>query len=258
MKMILAIDIGNTTVVVGCIMKGKVIFSGRIESNRTYSCEEYATYIKNILAKANIYIDDIEGSIISSVVPEITNKVKKAVAIVTNTIPLIAGVGLKHNLNFMVQNPEQLGSDRVVDAVAAVHYYSKPVIIFDMGTATTVSVVDDSYNFRGGLIMLGVKSALDALSSKASQLPTINLEECGNIIGKNTIECMQSGSIYGHAAMVDGIIRKLKKQVGKHPTVIATGGLARLIIPHCEEKIIYDENLLLKGLFILYEKNCDK
>jgi type III pantothenate kinase len=164
---------------------------------------------------------------------------------------------LKHNLNILVQNPEQLGSDRVVDAIAAIHYYSKPVIIFDMGTATTVSVVDDSNNFRGGLIMLGVKSALDALSSKAAQLPAINLEECGNIIGKNTIECMQSGSIYGHAAMIDGIIHKLKKQVGKHPTVIATGGLARLVIPHCDEKIIYDEYLLLKGLYLLYTKNCD-
>lgn len=257
MNMILAIDIGNTTVVVGCMINGKVILSGRIESSSTFTCDDYATYFKNILAKANIDTNDIKGSIISSVVPQITNLIKKAVVIVTNTIPLIAGPSLKHNLNFMVQSPEQLGSDRVVDAIAAVHYYSKPVIIFDMGTATTVSVVDDSYNFRGGLIMLGVKSALDALSSKASQLPTINLEECGNIIGKNTIECMQSGSIYGHAAMVDGIIHKLKKQVGKHPTVIATGGLARLIIPHCEEKIIYDEYLLLKGLYLLYEKNAN-
>lgn len=255
--MILAIDIGNTTVVVGCIINGKVILSGRIESNSTFSCDEYAAYFKNILAKANFDTNEIKGSIISSVVPQITNAIKKAVAIVTNTIPLIAGPSLNHNLKFMVQSPEHLGSDRVVDAIAAVHYYSKPVIIFDMGTATTVSVVDDSYNFRGGLIMLGVKSALDALSSKASQLPTINLEECGNIIGKNTIECMQSGSIYGHAAMVDGIIHKLKKQVGKHPTVIATGGLARLIIPHCEEKIIYDEYLLLKGLYLLYEKNAN-
>ncbi len=257
MNIILAIDIGNTTVVIGCIVNGKVIFSGRIDSNSEYSCDDYATYIKNILAKANIDINNIKGSIISSVVPQLTNVLKKAVAIVTNTIPLIAGSGLKHNLNIMVQNPEQLGSDRVVDAIAAVHFYSKPVIIFDMGTATTVSVVDDSYNFRGGLIMLGVKSALDALSSKAAQLPAINLEECGNIIGKNTIECMQSGSIYGHAAMIDGIIHKLKKQVGKHPTVIATGGLARLVIPHCDEKIIYDEYLLLKGLYLLYIKNVD-
>ncbi|PYG85755.1 type III pantothenate kinase [Ruminiclostridium sufflavum DSM 19573] len=256
MDIILAIDIGNTTVVIGCMINGKVIFSGRVDSNGNYSCDDYAAYIKNILAKANIDTNDIKGSIISSVVPKLTNALKKAVVIVTNTIPLIAGAGLKTNLNIMVQNPEQLGSDRIVDAVAAVHYYSKPVIIFDMGTATTVSVVDDGWNFRGGLIMLGVKSALEALSNRASQLPAVNLEECGNIIGKNTIECMQSGSIYGHAAMVDGIIRKLKKQVGKHPTVIATGGLARLIVPHCEEKIFYDENLLLKGLYLLYEKNC--
>jgi type III pantothenate kinase len=171
--------------------------------------------------------------------------------------PLIVNPKFNTGLNILVQNPNQLGSDRVVDAVSAIYYYSKPVIIFDMGTATTVSVVDENSNFLGGMIMLGVKSSLEALSNKGAQLPGINLEECGSLIGKNTIECMQSGSINGHAAMVDGIIHRLKKQVGKHTKVVATGGLAQLIIPHCEEKIIYDEHLLLKGLYLLYIKNCN-
>ncbi len=255
MNIILAIDIGNSNVVIGCITEGGVIFSDRIETASTYSWIEYAAYIRSVLDKGNIDINEIKGSIISSVVPELTNVLKKAVETVSNTNALIVGPALKHNLNIMVHNPEQLGSDRVADAVAAIHYYSKPVIIFDMGTATTVSVVDDSCNFLGGLIMLGVKSALEALSAKASQLPEVKFEDCKNIIGKNTLECMRSGSIYGHAAMVDGIIKKLKKQVGEHATVVCTGGLAQLIIQHCEEVIIYDEYLLLKGLYLLYEKN---
>ncbi len=254
--MILAIDIGNTNVVIGCIKNEKIILAGRIESDYTNSSEEYATNIKAILGMGNIDINDIEGSIISSVVPQLTSTLKKAVEMLISTAPLIVNTEFNTGLNILVQNQNQLGSDRVVDAVSAIYYYSKPVIIFDMGTATTVSVVDENSNFLGGMIMLGVKSSLEALSKKAAQLPRINLEECGCLIGKNTIECMQSGSINGHAAMVDGIIHRLKKQVGEHAKVVATGGLAQVIIPHCEEEIIYDEHLLLKGLYLLYIKNC--
>lgn len=252
--MILAVDIGNTNVVIGCIENENVIHVGRIESAVTYSYEEYSNGIKDILNSGNIDIKDIEGSIISSVVPELTIILKKVVENLTGTIALVVNSELKTGLNIMVQNPSQLGSDRIVDTVSATHYYGKPVITIDMGTATTVSVVDENSNFLGGMITLGVKSSLDALSNKAAQLPNINLELCGNIIGKNTIECMQSGIIYGHAAMVDGIVYRLKKQVGKDAKVVATGGLAHLIIPHCEEKIIYDEHLLLKGLYLLYRK----
>lgn len=253
--MILAVDIGNTNVVIGCIQNENVIKVGRIESACSYSYEEYSNGIKDILNSGNIDIKDIEGSIISSVVPELTIILKKVVEDLTGTIALVVNSELKTGLNILVQNPSQLGSDRIVDAVSATHYYGKPVITIDMGTATTVSVVDENSNFLGGMITLGVKSSLDSLSNRAAQLPNINLEQYGNIIGKNTIECMQSGSIYGHAAMVDGIIYRLKKQVSKAAKVVATGGLAHLIIPHCEEKIIYDEHLLLKGLYLLYRKN---
>lgn len=255
--MILAIDIGNTNVVIGCIKNEKIIHAGRFESDYTNSFEEYATCIKDILGIGNIDINDVEGSIISSVVPQLTNILKKAIELIISTTPLIVAPEFNTGLNILVQNPDQLGSDRVVDAVAAIKYYGKPVIIFDMGTATTVSVVDENSNFLGGMIMLGVKSSLDALSKKAAQLPSINLEECGSLIGRNTIECMQSGSINGHAAMLDGVIHRLKKQVGKHAKVVATGGLAQVIIPHCEEEIIYDEHLLLKGLYLLYIKNSN-
>lgn len=253
--MILTIDIGNTNVVIGCVKNEKILLVGRVSSDHTQSSEEYFTSIKSIFQKGNIDIKEIEGSIISSVVPHITNTLEKAIRMITNTVPLIVGPEYKTGLNLLIQNPNQLGSDRIVDAVAATHYYSKPLIIVDMGTATTVSVVDENSNFLGGMIMLGVKSSIEALANKTAQLPHVKLEECENLIGKNTIECIQSGSIYGHAAMVDGIIHRIKRQVGQHATVIATGGLSQLIITHCEEEIIYDEHLLLKGLFLLYMKN---
>ncbi|MHB8061007.1 MAG: type III pantothenate kinase [Ruminiclostridium sp.] len=255
--MILAIDIGNTNVVIGCIDNENIVLAERIESKYTHSFEEYSTGIKDILEMGNIDIKNIEGSIISSVVPHLTIIFRKAVEVILGTTPFIVGPEFKMNLNILVQNPNQLGSDRIVDAVAAIYYYSKPVIIFDMGTATTVSVVDENHNFLGGMIMLGVKSSLEALSKRTAQLPDIKLEECGSLIGKNTMECMCSGSIYGHAAMIDGIIQRLKKQVGKQATVVATGGLARVIVPYCEEEIIYDEYLLLKGLYLLYTMNCN-
>jgi type III pantothenate kinase len=256
MSKILAIDIGNTNVVIGYISDGNVIITDRIATDCSRSSEDYYADITEILAIGKIAVTDIEGSIISSVVPQLTDRLKNAAEQVTKTTALIVNSEFRTGLNLLVDNPKKLGSDRVVDAAAAVHYYGGPIIIIDMGTATTVSAVDENSNFLGGMIMLGVKGALEALSSKTAQLPHINLEGCKELIGKNTIECMQSGSIYGHAAMVDGIILRLQKQIGENAAVVATGGLARVIIPYCEEKIIYDEHLLLKGLYFLYSQNC--
>ena len=252
--MILTIDIGNTNIVFGCIDNENILCVGRISSEYTLSAE-YAARLNDILLTGNIDMKAMQGSIISSVVPHLTNIIKEAVTMITNTIPLIASIELKTGLNLLVHNPGQVGSDRIVDAVSAIYYYSKPVIVIDMGTATTVSVVDEDSNFLGGMIMLGVKSSLEALSSKTAQLPNIDLRESRDIIGKNTIECMLSGAIHGHAAMVDGIIYRLRKQLGSNVSVVATGGMSQAIVPHCEEEIIYDEHLLLKGLYLLYMKN---
>ncbi len=253
--MLLAIDIGNTNVVIGCIRNESVMLSGRIISVHTFSCEEYSAEMKGILDAGSINMNDIEGSIISSVVPQLTNTLERAVRVLTNTTPVMVGPRLKTDLNLLIENPDQLGSDRIVDAAAAANYYGRPVIIIDMGTATTISVVDENSNFLGGMIMPGVKSSLEALANRAAQLPHVKVNEAGNLIGRNTVECIQSGSIYGNAAMIDGIVRRLRKQIGQHATVVATGGLSQLIVPHCEEEIIYDEHLLLKGLYLLYIKN---
>ena len=253
--MILTIDIGNTNIVFGCIDNENILFVERTSTEHTLSSEEYAAGLNDILVTGNMDLNEIDGSIISSVVPRLTSIIKEAVTMITNTTPLIASIELKTGLNLLVQNPSQVGNDRIVDAVSAIYYYRKPVIIIDMGTATTVSVVDEDSNFLGGMIMLGVKSSLEALSSKTAQLPSIDLRESRDIIGKNTIECMLSGAIHGHAAMVDGIIYRLRKQLSPNVSVIATGGMSQAIVPHCEEEIIYDEHLLLKGLYLLYMKN---
>mgnify|MGYP000497399099 CR=1 FL=1 len=206
---------------------------------------------------------DIKGAIISSVVPQLTGIIKEAVGKVTGIMPLTVGPGIKTGLNILMEQPRQLGSDLVVDAVAAIHEYGVPAIIVDIGTATTISVVDDKKNYIGGVIMPGIRVSLDSLVSRTSQLPRISLEAPQKVIGKNTIQCMQSGIIYGNAACIDGMIERIKEETGfsdgtpVQAKVIATGGLAEVIVPECKTDIIYDNALLLKGLKVIYDKNVE-
>lgn len=253
--MILAIDIGNTNIVVGCIDKEKTYFIERLSTVRTKTELEYAIDLKTVLDIYHIKRTDIEGCIISSVVPQITNAVVKAAEIILKKEVMIIGPGLKTGLNIMLDNPSEMGADRVADAVAALSEYPVPFVTVDMGTATTFSVVDDKKRYIGGMIMPGVRVSLDALVSRASQLSGISLEEPRKLIGKNTIDCMKSGILYGNAAAVDGIIDRIEEELGQKVTVIATGGMAKKIVPHCRRKIILDEDLLLKGLLVIYEKN---
>lgn len=168
----------------------------------------------------------------------------------------VVGRGIRTGIRIATDQPASLGSDLVVDAVAAVEEYSGKIVIFDMGTATTCSVVDERRSYLGTLIMPGVKISQDALTERTSQLPYIRFEKPKHMIGKNTIESMQSGLIYGNAAMVDGLIERLEEELGAGITVLATGGIAGVIVPFCRKKIIYDPDLLLKGLWYIYHKNA--
>ncbi|HJD26108.1 MAG TPA: type III pantothenate kinase [Candidatus Blautia intestinipullorum] len=253
--MILAIDIGNTNIVVGCIDKEKIYFIERLSTVRTKTELEYAIDLKTVLDIYHIKRTDIEGCIISSVVPQITNVAKLAAEKILKKEVLVLGPGVKTGLNIMLDNPGEMGADRVADAVAALTYYPVPLVIVDMGTATTVSVVDEKKRYLGGMILPGVRVSLDALISRASQLSGISIEEPKKLIGKNTVDCMKSGILYGNAAAVDGIIDRIEEELGKKVTAIATGGMSGKIIPHCKRKIIQDEDLLLKGLLVIYEKN---
>ena len=253
--MILAIDIGNTNIVVGCIDKEKTYFIERLSTVRTKTELEYAVDIKVVLDLYHVKRADIEGCIISSVVPQITNIAKLAVEKILKKEPIVLGPGVKTGLNIMMDHPGQLGADLVADAVAGIAEYQVPLIIVDMGTATTVSVVDDKKNYVGGMIMPGMRVSLDALTARASQLSGISIEAPKRLIGKNTIECMKSGVLYSNAAAIDGIIERIEEEIGQKATVIATGGLAKKIVPHCKKEIILDEYLLLKGLMVIYVKN---
>ena len=253
--MILAIDIGNTNIVVGCIDENEIYFTERLSTVRTKSELEYAVDLKTILDIYHIKKTEIEGCIISSVVPQITNIAKLAVEKILKKKVMVLGPGIKTGLNILMDYPGQRGADLVADAVAASNNYPAPLIVIDMGTATTVSVLNDKKQYIGGMILPGVGLSLDALTSRASQLGGIGIEAPKHLIGKNTTECMKSGIIYSSAASLDGIVERIEEELGTEATVVATGGLAKKIIPYCKKKITLDEELLLKGLLIIYEKN---
>lgn len=253
--MILAIDMGNTNIVVGGIDSAKTYFVERITTNHVKTGLEYAINIKNILEIHNVDKSQVEGAIMSSVVPPLNAALSSAVKKIFGFHPKLVGSGMKTGLNILMDNPKTVGSDMIVDAVAAIREHPCPIIIIDMGTATTLSVVDKNGCYTGGVILPGLRLSLDTLSSKTAQLPSISLDIPPRVIGKNTIDCMRSGIMYGNASMIDGIIDRMEEELGQPATLVATGGLSRFVTPLCRHNIIYDEALLLKGLLILYEKN---
>lgn len=254
--MILAIDIGNTNIVIGCFEGNSIKFTERLSTNQKATELEYAILFKNVLEIYSVDFTKIEGGIISSVVPSITNVIKNAVNKLTKNEILIVGPGTKTGLSILTDNPAQVGADLVVGAVACINEYPLPAIIFDMGTATTISVVDKNKSFLGTVIMPGIKVSLNSLVGGTSQLPKISLEPPKNVIGKNTVDSMKSGIIYSNTAMMDGMIDRIEAEMGEKMTVVATGGLAATIVPLCSHKnIILDDELLLKGLAVIYNKN---
>lgn len=253
--MVIAVDIGNSNIVLGCFENNKIIFVERLSTNQNSTALEYTVLIKTILELNNLSDYNFQGGIISSVVPSVTQTVKEAVTRLTGKPVMIVGPGMETGLKIKLDNPSQLGSDRVADAVAASNLYPCPLIIVDMGTATTVSVIDRDKNFLGGMIIPGLKVSLDSLANRTSQLPKISLEAPKKIIGSNTVDCMKSGIIYSTASSIDGVITRIEEELGEKCTVISTGGLANKIIPFCKRNIIIDDQLLLKGLMIIYNKN---
>lgn len=253
--MILAIDIGNTNIVLGC-MDGKTrYFTERLSSDKTKTETEYAINIRMIMDINGIKPEQIEGAIISSVVPPLTKIIQDALYKIIKKEAIIVGPGIKNGMNILMDHPAQIGRDLIAVAVGGIAEYKLPLAIFDMGTATTLCVVDEKKNYIGGMIMPGIKTSLDALAENASQLKEIELEPPRRIIGKNTTECMRSGMIYSNAAAIDGIIERAEEELGQSLTVVATGGLAHLVLPFCKRKVILDEELLLKGLWVIYNKN---
>lgn len=253
--MLLAIDIGNTNLVIGCILDDKILFKARIATDRTRTSDQYGVEIKSMLEAYGVKRSDIEDCIISSVVPPVFNSVRTGVIKIIGKQPMVVGPGLKTGLNIHVDVPSQVGSDRIVIAVAALAEYKAPLLLMDLGTATTIESVEPDNVYMGGVIIPGVRVSLDALTSRAAQLPGISLDQPKQVIGKNTVDCMRSGMMYGTAAMIDGLVERMEEELGHRCTLIATGGLAQFITPLCKREIILDKDLLLKGLNIIYRKN---
>ena len=259
--MILAIDMGNTNIVIGCVDEEKVLFEERLATDLSKTELEYVVIFKTVLELYGIEKEKVTGAIISSVVPQLVNIIKSAVYKLIKVEPMLVGPGVKTGLNILMDEPRRVGSDLIVDAVAAINNYGTPLIVIDMGTATTMSVIDRKGNYIGGVIMPGIKVSVDSLVSRTAQLQRISLDAPDRVIGKNTINCMKSGVIYGNASCIDGMIDRLAEEMGEGLSdikVVATGGLARVILPQCRHNIIQDDELLLKGLKIIYDKNCDK
>lgn len=253
--MILAIDVGNSNIVLGCLEGERILFEARMASDQLKTADQYCVELKNMLALFGVDPDALEGTILSSVVPQIMNAVKNAVIKLTGKPCMVVGPGLKTGLNIRIDNPAQAGSDLVVAAVAAINDYDAPLIVIDLGTATTITVIDRNRNFIGGSISPGMKISMQALTSRTAQLPGVSMEAPPCAIGKNTVDCMQSGIMYGTAAMLDGMIERMEQELGCTATVVATGGLAPYVVPLCRREIKIDGDLLLKGLGLIYERN---
>lgn len=253
--MLLAIDIGNSNIVIGGIQDNQIQFQARIATDHIKTSDQYGVEINNMLALFKVGVEKIDDCIISSVVPPVFNSVRTGVWKIIGKDPMVVGPGIKTGLNILMENPASVGSDLIVAAVAAVQDYELPLILIDMGTATTITVVEKGNAYIGGAILPGVRVSAEALSNRAAQLPGIQLDKPRRVIGKNTVECMRSGIMYGAAAMMDGMIERIEGELGKRATVLATGGVAQFIVPLCKREITLERDLLLKGLNIIYQKN---
>ena len=253
--MILTIDIGNTNIELGVVDEQGIVFQERISTDIDRTELEYAVLIKNALEVHGLTGDEITGSIMSSVVPPLVHIIKSAIKKLIGITPMVVGAGLKTGLDIKIDNPKTLGADIVVDSVAAKEIYGAPCIVIDMGTATTITVISKNGDYVGGVIVPGVRSSLEALVSDTSQLPRVSLSSPKHFICTNTIDCMKSGIINGQAALVDGMIDRFWQELGYQTNVVATGGLSRVIIPKCNHDITLNNDLMMVGLKLIYDRN---
>ena len=253
--MILAIDIGNTNIVLGCIRDDEILFEARIATDLIKTSDQYCAELKNMLELFEIDKTLIKGAIISSVVPPVLNSFKTAIRKLTGKTPLVVGPGIKTGLNIRMDNPSEVGSDLIVAAVAAIADHGAPLLLVDMGTATTITAVDASGSFVGGCICPGVKISMEALTGRTAQLPGISLDEPTVAIGKNTRDCMRSGIMFGAAGQIDGLLDRMEAELKVPAKIVITGGISKFILPLCKHQMIYERNLMLKGLNLLYKRN---
>lgn len=257
--MVLAIDLGNSTFTAGLFDPGgKLQFISTLETNPNKTADQCAVDLLNLFHLNGFSQDCVQGAILSSVVPPLTSNVVAAIHKLTGITAMVIGPGIKTGLNIKTEIHTQLGSDLVTSSVAALKKYKPPIIVIDMGTASTISLLDSKGAFAGCAIFPGVRLSQEALSAHAAQLPHISIDAPGSVVGKNTIDSMRAGIVFGNAAMLDGMIARFEEEIGEKATVVACGGCAQSILPYCRREIIYDGTLLLDGLYLIYQKNRDR
>lgn len=253
--MVLTIDIGNTNICIGLFENENLTMHARLATERQKTEDQFAAEFSHLFSMHGIALSAVSGSIISSVVPEITSSIKAAISRLTKNRVLVVSPGVKTGLNIMIDNPAQLGADLAAGAVGAAANYPLPAFVIDLGTATKIYAIDHNHGFRGCMISPGVAISLKALTDMSSLLPTISLEAPKKACGTNSVESMQSGVILGTAAMIDGLLERFSDELGAPSSILATGGLSSFIAPVCKHKIHYDADLVLKGLKTIYDKN---
>lgn len=253
--MILVLDVGNTNIVLGIYEKKELLHHWRISTNRSATVDEYGITIHNLFSHATIELEEIEGVIISSVVPPLMFVFEQLCSKYLRKIPLIVGPGIKTGLNIRYENPREVGADRIVNSVGAIELYGSPLIVVDFGTATTFDYIDEKGQYIGGAITPGIGISTEALYRTAAKLPRIELVKPKSVVGRNSINSMQAGIIYGYAGQVDGIVHRIRQEYRADARVIATGGLAELIAEESETIEEVNQLLTLQGLQLIYERN---
>ncbi|CAG7656384.1 type III pantothenate kinase [Paenibacillus allorhizosphaerae] len=253
--MILVVDVGNTNIVLGIYEGKELLHHWRLSTNRSATADEYGMTMYNLFHHAGIALHQVEGVIISSVVPPLMFVLETLCLKYLKKNPLIVGPGIKTGLNIRYENPREVGADRIVNSVAAIELYGAPCIVVDFGTATTFDYIDENAQYIGGAVAPGIGISTEALYQRAAKLPRIELVKPKSVVGRNTIASMQAGIIYGFAGQVDGIVERIRQEFRSEPKVVATGGLAELIIAESRTIQLVNPLLTLQGLQLIYERN---
>ena len=253
--MILTVDIGNTNITIGGYDNDTLAFTARMATERSHTSDQYAVLLDAVLRLKGVELERITGAAISSVVPSVAAAFSEALTMLCGVRAVCIGPGVKTGLNIRIDNPAQLGADLVAGCVGALAKYPLPCIVFDLGTATTAAVLDRNGCMIGGAIAAGLNTTRNALSSQTAQLPLVDLAAPAAVIGTNTVDCIQSGLIFGAAAMLDGMAERMEEELGEPATLVATGGLGARVTAHCKREFLLDENLLLDGLLLIYKRN---